>query len=422
MEIKIAENMRIEVDIPLLNVENFNLHWRPNEHTMLSLEGYINNKISYSLEHLYNGRLMLILEKDEREQTLFNGYIIKAKCNTVADMQKIFLCVVSGSWLLDQKKVSNSFQSIEKTYSDTVKQATENSGGKVICTKGMDDKLNRPLIQFNETAWEFAKRLVSHLESSIIPDIETGNPNFWFGMRKGREIPDFFSQQYIVKIKHNSENKFYEACYLVESKEFCKIGDHVLFLNEHMIVSEVSAYMRQGELFFTYLLKRGSVVEPIYQSNFSGLSLSGTILDTKDESIKVALDIDNNVSTGSYYYPWYPKTGNAFYAMPEIGAKIQLYFPDDDERNGFCIECFPEKKKKFNYEDRCLASESGNLIQLFDSLLCFSKGDNQSMQLRDNSITIGTSKQLQLSAEGKVQMRAKRIYANSEEEITIYKS
>lgn len=421
MALKIAENLRIEVNIPLLNVECFRLHWKVNEHAQLSIEGYIDSKIPYHLEQVYGSRLKVSLEKDE--QPLFCGPIMKAELSTVAGMEKISLCAMSGSYLLDQKSSSSSFQSIKKTYSETVKQTIESSGGKVICTIGSEQNLGQPVIQFEETPWEFAKRLASHLGSGIIPDIKTGNPNLWFGMRKGDQIPDFSDMQYTVKIKHNSYGlKANEISYKVRSKEFYKIGDQTRFLGENMIIAEVSANIELGELFFTYVLKRKYVAAPIYQDKFAGLSLPGIILDIKDELIKVALDIDHQVSTGDYFYPWYPKTGNVLYAMPEIGARIGLYFPNVDERNGFITDSFPGNKKKYNYEKRCLALEDGNLIQLFDSFLCFSKGASQSVSLADESVCIGASKQLQITAEGKVRLRAKRIHVNSEDEITIYKS
>ena len=39
-----------------------------------------------------------------------------------------------------------------------------------------------PVIQYEETTWEFVNRL----GVPIIPDIETGKPNLWFGMRNGK--------------------------------------------------------------------------------------------------------------------------------------------------------------------------------------------------------------------------------------------
>lgn len=423
MELKIAENLKIEADIPLLNVECFQMHWKPNEHAVLFLEGYINKKISYHLEQLFHSKLTMSLEQDNKESPIFCGYIIKAERSTMAGMEKISLHVLSGSWLLDQKEASNSFQSIEKTYSETVKQAVEGSSGKVISTIGLDVKLNKPVIQFEETCWQFAKRLCSHLKGTIISDIETGRPNFWFGMRNGKEIPQFSIEEYKVRIKHNicgamaNETKFE-----VQSKKFYKIGDRTKFLGEKMLIVEVCGYMKQGELLFTYLLKREHVNDIIYQNKFTGLSLPGTILDVKDERIKVGLDIDNNVSTGDYYYSWYPKTGNALYAMPEIGARIQLYIPSMDERNGFITDCIPEKKNKYSYKERSLILEDGNFINLFDSLLCFSKGENQCVSLSNNTIGIGTRKQMQLSAQEKVRLQAKRINICSEDRVTIYKN
>lgn len=423
MELKFAYNLKIEADIPLLNVEGLQLLWKPNEHAVLSLEGCINNKIPYQLENLYNSRLTLSLEQNEKAQTLFCGHIMKAEQRTASGIEMISLLVLSGSCLLDNKESCRSFQSIEKTYSETARQAVESIGGGMISTIGADRKLNRPVIQFEETTWQFVKRLAGHLGGFIIPDIITGNPNLWFGMRKGLEIPEFNKEEYTAAIKHNvCGSAANETSYRVESRDFYKIGDRTTFLDEKVLVVEVSASLRQGELVFFYLLKRAHAADSIYQDKFTGLSLSGTVIGTKGESVKVALDIDNGVSTGDYFYPWYSKTGNVLYAVPEIGARIELYVPGADERDSFVTECLPEKKDKRLYEERCLVLEDGNYIRLFDSLLSFSRNDDQTLSLSDGSVAVRTSKQLQLSAEGQIRLRAKQINVRSEDEIIIYKS
>ena len=75
MEIRIAEHIRIIADIPLLHAERFEMHWKPDGHASLSLEGYINTRIAYQIETLYNSKITLILEKggDRTDETAGEG-------------------------------------------------------------------------------------------------------------------------------------------------------------------------------------------------------------------------------------------------------------------------------------------------------------------------------------------------------------
>ena len=75
MEIRIAEHIRIEADIPLLHAERLEMHWKPDRHASLSLEGYINTGIPYQMETLYNSKITLILEKggDRTDKTAGEG-------------------------------------------------------------------------------------------------------------------------------------------------------------------------------------------------------------------------------------------------------------------------------------------------------------------------------------------------------------
>ena len=46
-----------------------------------------------------------------------------------------------------------------------------------------DKPIGIPLVQYSETGWEFAKRLASHFNTTITPDMDSGLPRFWMGLR-----------------------------------------------------------------------------------------------------------------------------------------------------------------------------------------------------------------------------------------------
>lgn len=65
MEIKIADSLKMECEIPLLAVEKFQFEWKTNEHAFLMLQAYIDYRIPYKPEELYGSRIKLWLDKSE---------------------------------------------------------------------------------------------------------------------------------------------------------------------------------------------------------------------------------------------------------------------------------------------------------------------------------------------------------------------
>lgn len=308
---------------------------------------------------------------------------------------------------------------MENTYAKIVNQVAESAGGRVICTKGTDAVIKRPLIQYEESAWEFCRRLASHLGTSVIPDIGTGGQNFWFGMRKGNVITGFPEDEYTVQSKRNKFGKM-ETDYGVESREFHKIGDRAVLGGQEMTICKVLAVFDRGELIFRYLLKEYQTESIIYQNSFTGLGLTGTVLDIQQEQVKVALDIDNGNSTGDYFYDWYPETGNALYAMPEIGANVLLYLGDRDEREGFVMHCMPNTMDFFRkYKSRRFDTKERNSLHLYESGINFVGKGNHSLSLGDDTVSVRSSGKINVSAQNAVTLNASRIVISTPDELDI---
>ena len=420
MKLRLAENLMIDLETPLLNVEFFRMVWKPNEHAYLELMGYISKDADYKKEQLYSNMVKVWLEEKTGEEYLFNGHVTYVEIKTEPKIRSIVLKAKSGSYLLDQKLIKRSFQDVSKTYAEVVRHCINDEGGEVICTIGSDQQIGRPVIQYKETPWDFSKRLASHLGSFVIPDIVTGKPNIWFGMKKGDETPIFFEQEYTINLHSSYTAGINEISYIIESKDYYKLGDRTTFRGQTYTIYQVIAIYENGELIFKYLLKQCEAVQRIYQSKFAGLGLEGTVQDVYKERVNIALDIDGGNLTGNYFYDWYPETGNALYAMPEKGARVILCFDGSDEQFGFVLHCLPNAiDGKRYYADRCLDIEDGNSIQIYKNHIQFSQGKDN-LLLRDDDISINTKSNLKILAEGKIKLKAKRITLNTPEELNIY--
>lgn len=420
MEVKLAEHLMIESEIPLLKVESFVLCWKLNDHAYLQIIGMADEAIPCNWEKIYNSKIKLWRRKENDDEILFHGYLKSVEMATVGRTKQICLNVESGSCKLDIQKQSRSFQDISKTYSEIEKQIIEETGGLVICTEGKELKIEQPVICYQETAWEFSKRMASYVKTCIVADIESGKSALWFGLPKGKQTPCFPETEYGIRVENDAKMGT-SVSYEVEGREFYKIGAQTAFLDQKVTITEVVGRYEHGELIFTYLLKGQRPISPVTSSDkFRGLGIKGEVLDVQRETMSVALDIDNGKSTGSYYYNWYPETGNSLYSMPEKGARVVLYFGDANVREGFIIHCVPNRDEKLDYADRCLELENGGTIALYDDALGFSRKKGHRISVGDGAIILGTTKQIRISAEEKIKIKAKTISIKADTEVKIY--
>ena len=71
------------------------------------------------------------------------------------------------------------------------------------------------------------------------------------------------------------------------------------------------------------------------------------------------------------------------------------------------------------YENRAFSIEDGNVIDLSNEAICFSRGGGHELLLDDNLISTSTSEGLTIKAKGKVRLKAKQIMINTPEELNL---
>ncbi|GLC81713.1 contractile injection system protein, VgrG/Pvc8 family [Lacrimispora brassicae] len=420
MIINMTDNLRLDVELPMLNCESFEVVWKPQHHAHLKLEGYVEANITWNWSRLYESQIKIWIEDGASEQIIFHGRLLNIVKTVQAGMEKVCITGVSASILLDQKKRSRSFQDVKTSFYEIISQVSQREGGQVICTADKTKVIDKPVIQYEETDWEFCKRLASHLNIPVIPDVESGNPCFWVGMRKGEAVPSFSEAWYLAEVDKTGIK------YWVKDLINYKLGDRTTFLEQEMIICEKRVEYQNGQVQFYYLLEEGktNTVKVGYQEQFAGISLSGVVQSIKEETVNIVLDIDNGADTGEYFYEWLPDTGNVLYAVPEPGAPVSLYFGSQDEREGIVIHCIHKKQnkahEKSDYKNRILDIAGDQCMNLFDSTVSLSKSGNHNVLLENSLIAARTSQNLEIIAEETIKFKANTITVDSPDEIGIY--
>ena len=279
---------------------------------------------------------------------LFCGYQEKVEIKEegryrIADVQ-----AVSGTILLDQKKCNRVFQKKAQTYMGIANTVTADTEHSACILPGSDMQTGGTLIQYQETDWNFLKRMASQLGLPLVPDISYYYPRFYLGLPEGekKELGEILScdmcfdgRYYAVSGRCTVDRKDF-ICYDVVTGTRLSLGDRVTYEGRELTVSRKKTELVRGEVIFTYRLAGSSYTWVPWEDNldYTGMSFVGAIVGTQGEQVEVAFDIDKTAAGGNRY-GFAPATGNLMYCMPQKGTKTSLYIGNGDEAQGIATGC-----------------------------------------------------------------------------------
>jgi len=342
----ICESMRVHSKVHIKQILQLNISARVNEHASMIIKGIIDDHIS--VDSLCGEEISLSYY-NEKNIMLFNGYIQTYKINRDSGYRMIEINSISISGKIDEYKHSKSFQNVNQKYSELLAEVI-GLNGKILVDRKYDQKTGQFLLQYNETDWEFIKRVANRMKAFIIPDIKNTGIKLLMGENRGltKRISQWvdYTATYDIegyRVKKAAWSIDELKNYWIQSYDDYDLGDEVLFQEELWTILEKNVLLINGLYSLKYrLCKKGRYIHDEYHNkNIQGLHLFGRVLKTEHETIKVKLDIDESQSvTTAHEFLYCPVTGNIMYSMPEPGARVTLYFPDYNENSALIINSF----------------------------------------------------------------------------------
>jgi len=177
------DKIKIEGDIELLHLHKMSVTMQGNQHAYAYIEGEISERCTEERYETKNSFIYINCfdEKSNSFKSLFVGLVNRITYKNINESSWAEIHLVSATKLLDQERKSCSFQNVALTYQDIAKQVVQQTGSAdCICTTG-ESAIAKPLIQYQETDWEFLSRIASHSNTAIYPDVKTKSPRLWVG-------------------------------------------------------------------------------------------------------------------------------------------------------------------------------------------------------------------------------------------------
>lgn len=351
------ENVRIS-PYRLTRLQELEIVKRVNEHSRLFLTGIVPEELKdtyVGMTDIHTNIEITQLDEQSNGIPLFSGLVTNIEIKAVRDIYYMQVEAVSHTYILDIRRRRRSFQDKNMSYSDMVQQMMADYPWvdfMDVASEGAS--IGKFTMQYDETDWQFLKRMSSRLSTGLVPASNFEKPKFYFGIPQGSSkgtLEDFnYSvQKKLANYRDSSENSDHNIdvndfiYYEVETSKIMEIGSEVQFKEKSLYVSTVHTQMKNSIVSHVYNL---CPLEGLYQSPIdnpiAGISIEGEVISVSKNNVKVHLEIDKKQSVGkATWFPYssvYTAEGNTgWYVMPELGDVVKVYFPSNKEEEGYVL-------------------------------------------------------------------------------------
>lgn len=426
--------LQLKCNFEYQTILNCHLHAQYGEMTRLKVSCIVNFKEAYNTVCRMQEEQVELVGQDEegRQESLFYGLIDSAELKNVGDYAVLELQAVSDIWQMDVEKKSRSFQDMTRTYRDITEEIAKEYSFTVRWNLP-DGAIPCPLIQYQETDYQFLSRIVSHLGGRLLPEDygKKKEVNVGLPQKKVGQI-DLAQHKYaalLYKKPGRTSVKDRRQGYQIYGREFIRVGETVTISGREYGVmdSRVSFAHNSIETCISVYPRECFQADKIRADQLKGVVIEGEVLQTKGEVLRLHLDIDDKQDAATAYdYPWRPITGNMLYCMPEKGTKAALYFDKNDEENAKAIYNIRENGEQCgelaDYHNRYFTTsyEKRLYMKPAEMGLVHREDQNAEIALSDSSmLRAKTINKLSILAEGQVQFQAKSVTVTAPKEITL---
>lgn len=389
-----------------------------NEHGMAFFSGVISKETSMKIlkkaicEVTISYEFQIGSKLDQK--VLFAGQIQKYTVKSENRVYYIEAECLSASIEFDKERKCRSFQNINMTYGQFFHHLA-GDGRTIFTTKDNNTKIPHPFIQYEETDWEFLKRMAGYRNSVVVPDIGHMYPQISVGMVQGKtyeyEINNCDIEKNIKewRVKNGSVSIKCPVSLKIEGTIDMNLCDKILYDHKKFIVLKKEVRFLNGILKCNCWIgiEPLKIIDKYFNNHLCGLRLAGVVETIVGEKIKMKLLIDNgNKEQELYPYTYLPITGNGMYAMPEKGTTVYLYFPNNNEKDAFIIDNLSlGLVKGMTCDYRYMETAEENAMRLLSSKIDLSTKNNEAKIFDKTGIEFFSSKETRLYAKKDIIVR-----------------
>lgn len=443
------QNVRVS-PFELVSLQKLSITKQMNEHARMKFTGIVDEEKKDSYVRLSGSdTLVEISQVDEERGTsvLFSGLILSVSVTANGGVYTLEVEGISHTHDLDVRRKSRSFQNHSMTYPQLLDAIASDYPNIDIMDAATDGAaIGKFTLQYEETDWQFLKRIASRLRTGLMPASVFDTPKFYFGVfdtsSKGKlEDFNYRVRKRMDKYRYTSQNTKVDVgeddyvYYEVETNRVLDLGNAIEFKGSLLYVYEAMTEMRNGLLKHRYTLSthRGLRQNTFHNDKIIGVSLQGSVIAINKDKVQVHLNIDKEQSaSGAHDFPYqsvYTAEGNSgWYVMPEKGDSVRIYFPSNREEEGVATSSVRqnsddgENNKVSNPDHKYFRTAAGKELKMTpEEVIVTGKDGEIFIRLSEGGgIEIISSQQVKITAKEDIMMNAeKSIVLSAKEEISL---
>ena len=402
-----------------------------NQHGAIQITGLIHQENEQEYMNLAARETWVsvkVISETGEKRHFFDGILVGLKVKKEYQVSVLTIEVKTGTFLLDIEPHVRSFQDGGLRYADLVCTCMENVSGHCIMLDKENELTQRFLMQYNETDWEFIKRIASYAGTVIMPEETTYGKKFYFGYHEKTALSEIQSETYQMEQNCETYRKWAKegvkdftvadsVSYVLHTREIYSLGESVHFKGQDLVIGKITSWLKGQELYNEYQLisKENGLIPIMYNSKISGVSLKANVMAVEKTMVQVKIQEDENKENCKscwldYATVYSTPDGTGWYCMPEIGDEVRVVFPDKDENNVYVASSVhvgaaggrtnPEEKSWKNKQNKEILFTPDSIIMRNNNGLVLEMSDQ-------NGIKMSSNKDISVHADGDIQIRSK---------------
>lgn len=372
---------------------------------------------------------IILTDDKDKEIVLFTGIIESARIDVEGELYIASVKLAGGTKMLDVIEKTRTFQDKYMTYEQLLKVLDNECDDADHCSGSeSDNSIGDIIVQYQETDWEFIKRMASHFNTCIYPYFLRTGSRYYFGIQDSYEAKTIDAIRYSIenckdeykfKIANGVSNLIEEDAlvYHVESREIYELGESVIFKDKKLFVAKLEAKFIEAELIYRYHLKTKNGISEIktYNKKIIGASLEGHIIDVSNDRVKAHMEADEAQDLGGakwfkYSTVYSSPDGTGWYCMPEPNDRVRLYFPNEKEEDAYIISSIHESVNsdnsqgaRTNPDNKSLSTKYGKQVEMTPTTITMTNNKGMMIKIDDGSgISIISDKDIVFESQGAI--------------------
>lgn len=407
------------------------------EHSTLKLSGLVENEEEF-LYGVSDGQdIEVIIQGSEGTKILFSGIVTGLSITESGQMKTACVEGKSRSWLMDRTKHSRSFQNAHITFQALTQEILKDYTGSSLIYTGDSREIGNLIIQYEETDWDFLKRVLSLVGLALTPDSQKAGLKLFAGVPK---FPETALSYTVLEMDKDMDSYYYLKAnkravhaadftqYIISSEQLMGIFDTAAVQGQPLAVYAYQYSFEQQEMIGTYCLQsaKGLVVQASYPMHLIGAALMAKVVRVSKNKIQAAMEIDGaHIERAVHWFPYSTLSaspdGSGWYCMPEIDDDVRIYFPSKQEAEAIALSAVSNYDAPQGGSDRMQDPNNRYFRTKYGQELALN-ADSVKLSCNEDksSITILTDGTIRIQAQESVNVQAKeKITLHAENELSI---